>query len=127
MLKWTVAVTRIGYGRGEIEIVADNEQEAREKALDIAGDFLYTEHTSEYEVEDVTGGSMASPTFTAEPLKSSATRIAKGVKKELAASSPATRFSITTSRKGDSVRIQWMKGPLIKVMEFRVPSKGETP
>jgi hypothetical protein len=53
MRKFVVNVCRIGYGNRDIEVEADTEAEAKEKALDDAGNYLYSEHTSEYEVEGV--------------------------------------------------------------------------
>ena len=38
------------YAHNEIEVEADSPEQAEEKALDKAGDYLYNEHTSEYEV-----------------------------------------------------------------------------
>ena len=52
--KYVVSVCRIAYGHNEIEVEADSPEQAEEKALDKAGDYLYNEHTSEYEVTGVT-------------------------------------------------------------------------
>jgi len=50
-MKYSVDVARTAYGFRTLEIEADNETEAREKALDIAGDFEYSEKSSEYSIE----------------------------------------------------------------------------
>jgi len=52
MPKFMVEVTRIGYACKTFEIEADNEDAAHEKALAQAGNHLYTEKSSEYEVTD---------------------------------------------------------------------------
>ena len=44
-----VEVQRIGYGFRTLRIEAATAEEAREKALDIAGNFDYTEKESRYE------------------------------------------------------------------------------
>jgi hypothetical protein len=51
--KYIVSVCRIAYAHNEIEVEADSPEQAEEKALDKAGDYLYNEHTSEYEVTGV--------------------------------------------------------------------------
>lgn len=52
--KYIVDIVRIGYGFHTVEVMATNHQEAREKAMDEAGDYEYSEKTAEYEVESVT-------------------------------------------------------------------------
>ena len=49
MNKYVVNVLRIGYGSLDLEIEADNEDEAVEIALDNAGNESFSEHHSEYE------------------------------------------------------------------------------
>jgi hypothetical protein len=49
--KFIVEVCRIGYGSTEIEVMACNEFQAEEKALDEAGDICFSDHSSEYTAE----------------------------------------------------------------------------
>ena len=51
LTKFDVGVCRIGYGFGSIEVQASSQEEANEKALDEAGDHLFSEKTSEYVLE----------------------------------------------------------------------------
>jgi hypothetical protein len=53
MSTFVVGVTRIGYGYRDFEIEAETSEEAREKALDIAGNFEFNEKTSDYEISGV--------------------------------------------------------------------------
>lgn len=53
-MKYTVLVIRTSYGNREIEVEADSEEGAREKALEEAGNHEFSEHTAEYEVDYVT-------------------------------------------------------------------------
>jgi|TARA_Y100000296_G_scaffold8585_1_gene10120 hypothetical protein len=55
MNKYVVNVLRIGYGSLDLEIEADNEDEAVEIALDNAGNESFVENLSEYEVGYVEG------------------------------------------------------------------------
>jgi hypothetical protein len=47
-----VNVCRISYGNLNIDVEARNIKEAKKKAENKAGDFLFTEHTSEYKAQD---------------------------------------------------------------------------
>lgn len=49
-MKYKVNMTRIGYANLDIEVEAATLEEAKELALDKAGDQLFSEHESEYEV-----------------------------------------------------------------------------
>jgi len=53
MPKFSVNVVRIGYASMDIEVEADTEELAMDKALDTAGNHLFSEHSSEYEAESV--------------------------------------------------------------------------
>ena len=53
MAKFNVNVVRICYASMYVEVEADTEELARDKALDTAGDHLFSEHSSEYEIESV--------------------------------------------------------------------------
>lgn len=53
MKKFTVTVTRISYSSKEIEVEAENEDDAKEKALDEAGDHEFSEKDADYKVEHV--------------------------------------------------------------------------
>lgn len=51
-----VSVSRTGYGYSTFEVEAKDSTEAKEKALEEAGDHDYSEHSSEYNVEGITEG-----------------------------------------------------------------------
>lgn len=51
MKEFDVEVTRIGYGYRTIRVTAETEDEAINKALDKAGNYVYSEHTAEYEAQ----------------------------------------------------------------------------
>lgn len=51
MPKYRVNVCRIAYGNLDIEVEAKNEKEAMSKAEDKAGNYEFTEHTSEYKAQ----------------------------------------------------------------------------
>lgn len=53
-MKYEVSITRIGYAHRRFEVEADSELEAQEKAIDMAGDYDFSEGDAEYECEDVT-------------------------------------------------------------------------
>jgi hypothetical protein len=48
--EYSVDVTRIGIGNLTIKVTACTQKEANEKAIDEAGSYDFSEHTSEYEV-----------------------------------------------------------------------------
>lgn len=50
MSKFKIEVCRIGYSFRNIEVKADSLEEAQQKALDEAGDYLYNEASSEYKI-----------------------------------------------------------------------------
>jgi hypothetical protein len=50
--KFTIPVLRIGYACRDIEVEARSEEEARQIALDTAGEFDFSEHSSEYMIDD---------------------------------------------------------------------------
>ena len=52
-MKYIVSVTRIGYGGLDLEVDADSEDKAKEIALDQAGGESFSEHHSEYQVDQV--------------------------------------------------------------------------
>ena len=51
---YRVNVCRISYGNLAIKVVARNAREAKRLAEDQAGNFSFTEHTSEYQAQSVT-------------------------------------------------------------------------
>lgn len=53
MKKYEVSVTRIGYAHTTIEVEAENELEAKEKAIEMAGNYDFSEHDADYECEGV--------------------------------------------------------------------------
>jgi hypothetical protein len=52
-MRYKVSVTRIGYANLEVEVEAENPEDAERKALDTAGNHLFSEHSSEYEAQGV--------------------------------------------------------------------------
>jgi len=55
--KFTISVCRTGYGHRDIEVEAESQAQAESLALDEAGDYDYSEHSSEYSLEGVTDSS----------------------------------------------------------------------
>jgi hypothetical protein len=55
--KYIVTMTRIGYSHCDIEVIASNEDEAKEKAYEEAGNYEYSEHASDYEIEGISESS----------------------------------------------------------------------
>ena len=53
MSKWKVSVIRKSYSCREIVVEANSMEEAGDKALDEAGDYLYSENGAEYELDDI--------------------------------------------------------------------------
>lgn len=53
-MKYNVSITRIGYAHANLEVEADSELEAQEKAMDMAGDSNFSECDADYECEGVT-------------------------------------------------------------------------
>jgi len=53
MKKFNVTVTRTSYSSRDIEVEAKNEKEAKEKAVDVAGDFEFSERDADYDVENI--------------------------------------------------------------------------
>lgn len=53
MARFSVTVNRIGYAQKTIVVEADSEEQAREAAIDEAGNLSFSEHSSEYEVEAI--------------------------------------------------------------------------
>jgi len=52
MKTYDVSVDRIAYATRTITVQAENEEQARMKAEDQAGDFFFSEHSSKYEAWD---------------------------------------------------------------------------
>jgi len=50
-MKYIVMVTRIGYGCLDLEVEADSEDKAKEIALELAPSELFSEHHSEYQID----------------------------------------------------------------------------
>lgn len=53
-MKYEVSITRIGYANRRFEVEADSELEAQEKAMDMAGDYDFSEGDADYECEGAT-------------------------------------------------------------------------
>ena len=51
MHKFKVTVNRISYSSRDIEVVASNEEEAKQLALYEAGDYEYSERSAEYDAD----------------------------------------------------------------------------
>ena len=54
MKKYEVSVTRIGYAHTTIEVEAESEEQAEQKAIDMAGNYDFSEHDADYECNGVT-------------------------------------------------------------------------
>lgn len=52
-MKYFVRVTRIGYAGANFEIEASSEKEAQDLAFEAAGNHVFSEHSSEYEIDYV--------------------------------------------------------------------------
>lgn len=53
-MKYDVLISRTGYSSRRFEVEAENETEAEEKAMDMAGDYEFREGDAEYNCEGVT-------------------------------------------------------------------------
>lgn len=53
MPKYSVNVCRTAYGNRDIVVDAKNAKEAEERAVEVAGNFEFSEHTSNYTAEGV--------------------------------------------------------------------------
>ena len=53
-MKYDVLISRTGYSSRRFEVEAENETEAEEKAMDMAGDYEFGEGDAEYNCEGVT-------------------------------------------------------------------------
>jgi len=60
-MKYIVSVTRIGYGGLDLEVEADSEDKAKEIALDQAGGESFSEHHSQYQVDQVAFAEVEKP------------------------------------------------------------------
>ena len=49
---YKIPIRRVGYSFRLIEVIAKSEEAAIDKALETAGDYLYTETSSEYEYDN---------------------------------------------------------------------------
>jgi hypothetical protein len=54
MEKFVVSICRTSYAWRDIEINATNKEEATAAALDICGNYEYSEKDSEYRIEQIT-------------------------------------------------------------------------
>ena len=50
-MKYKIQITRIGYAFHNVEIEAEDDISAENKADELAGDILYSESSSEYNFE----------------------------------------------------------------------------
>lgn len=53
MSKFTIEVTRTSYATITFEVEADNVGSAKDMALELAEDSLFSEHSAEYEAHEV--------------------------------------------------------------------------
>jgi hypothetical protein len=51
--KFSVLVTRTSYASRNIEVEAESVAEAKEKAIEEAGDYEFSEHDADYRVDHV--------------------------------------------------------------------------
>ena len=59
MAQWSVKIVRIGYASRIFLVDAEDEDQAKRLAMDTAGNYEFSEHTSIYELD------WAAPTHTA--------------------------------------------------------------
>ena len=52
-MKFRVSVTRIGYSQNTIEVEAENEEQAKDIAIDEAGNYSFSEYDADYEANFV--------------------------------------------------------------------------
>lgn len=52
MIPFEVHVCRIGYAQRIFKVEADNEEEAKRKALNEAGNYVFSEYNADYQIED---------------------------------------------------------------------------
>ena len=55
-MKYKILVTRISYSSIEFDVEAENEVEARDKALDDAANTVFSEGSADYETEIIAKG-----------------------------------------------------------------------
>jgi hypothetical protein len=51
--KYTVQVLRTAYAILEIEVEAKNQKEAKQKAVDEAGNMMYSEFDADYSIQSI--------------------------------------------------------------------------
>lgn len=51
MSKWKVSVVRIGYSHLDITVEAATKAEAEDKAVEVAGNYLFSEHDADYKAD----------------------------------------------------------------------------
>ena len=54
MKKFIVNIVRTSYSFKDIEVEAENEEQAKEKALEKAGDYEFSEKSADYTAEGIT-------------------------------------------------------------------------
>ncbi len=54
MTKYSVHVTRTGYAQLTLSVEAKNKKEAKDKALEEAGNHVFSEHDADYLIENIT-------------------------------------------------------------------------
>lgn len=47
-MTYKVAVSRVSYGRHVFEVEAETDEEAKEKASELAGDHAFTQNSADY-------------------------------------------------------------------------------
>lgn len=52
-MKYDVDIARIGYSFATIQVEAENEEQAKELALEEAGDYEFSEKDADYEIDYV--------------------------------------------------------------------------
>ena len=68
---WEVPVCRVGYGHRKLRVEAPGESRVVELALDVAGDFEFSENTSKYSYwRPISASSPSPPTSPSGPYES---------------------------------------------------------
>ena len=81
--KFKVEVCRTSYSFNEIEVEAETPEEAKELALEVAGNYTYSESNAEYTTDGVTEKETSSPILlTEDEFKSKFTMIKSHLNKD---------------------------------------------
>ncbi len=53
MNKYIVSVTRISYSHKDISVEANSREEAKDKAIETAGNLNFPEHQADYDIDNI--------------------------------------------------------------------------